>query len=311
MTEDKNGFLQKLEVPKGRVDVVLDTDAHAEIDDQFAIAYMLASKEKLDPKAIYAAPYSHKGSIPPWEAMELSYGEIKKVQSLMGEDIPTFRGSEHYLPDEHTPVVSAAALDLAKRVDSYSSESPLYVVAIGAITNVASAILLNPKMTENAVVVWLGGHAHHYARVEEYNLRQDVAAARVVFSSGIPLVQLPCMGVVSSFAASRPELEGWFIGKSAIADYLSKITIDYIEKHAHGPACEKVIWDVTAVAWLLNDGERFLESRLIEAPLPLEGGGYESVPGNHMMRYVYHVKRDALMNDLIEKLTKSQHPKNG
>ena len=49
--------IKKLSVPQGRVDVVLDTDAYNEIDDQFAISYLLKSKEKLTAKAIYAAPF--------------------------------------------------------------------------------------------------------------------------------------------------------------------------------------------------------------------------------------------------------------
>ena len=42
--------------PKGKVDVVIDTDTYNEIDDQFAVAYLIKSDEKLNLKAIYAAP---------------------------------------------------------------------------------------------------------------------------------------------------------------------------------------------------------------------------------------------------------------
>lgn len=34
-------YLKNLKVPTGQIDIVLDTDAYNEIDDQFAIAYML------------------------------------------------------------------------------------------------------------------------------------------------------------------------------------------------------------------------------------------------------------------------------
>ena len=50
-------LLKNLDVPKGKVDVVLDTDAYTEIDDQYAIAYLLNSEDKLNVKAIYAAPF--------------------------------------------------------------------------------------------------------------------------------------------------------------------------------------------------------------------------------------------------------------
>ena len=132
---------------------MLDTDTFNEIDDQYAVACLLKSKEKLCTKAIYAAPYSRKGSGTVVEGMERSYQEILKILSIMGEKVDAFRGAENYLPDEKTAVRSPASLDLAERANYYSPENPLYVVAIGAITNVASAILLNPQMVENTVVV--------------------------------------------------------------------------------------------------------------------------------------------------------------
>lgn len=186
--------IKNLSVPEGRVDVVLDTDAYNEIDDQFAIAYLLNSKEKLNTKAIYAAPFFNSNSVGPKDGMEKSYNEILKLISLLGEKVDVFKGSESFLDNENTPVISSAAQDLAERVKNYSPQNPLYVVAIGAITSIASAILLNPELTENAVVIWLGGHALHYHNTREFNMYQDVAAARVVMQSGVPFVQLPCMG---------------------------------------------------------------------------------------------------------------------
>ena len=79
------------------------------------------------------------------------------------------------------------------------------MISIGAITNIASAILLNPEITGRIVVVWLGGHALGWPDTEEFNMVQDIAAARIVFGCGVPLVQLPCMGVVSEFATTGPE----------------------------------------------------------------------------------------------------------
>ena len=103
---------------------------------------------------------------------------------------------------------------MAERAKNYSPENPLYVVAIGAITNIASALLLAPEIAENIVIVWLGGHGQHFEHTREFNMRGDYAAARVVMRSGAPFVQLPCSGVVSSFTISKPELEYWLKGKN-------------------------------------------------------------------------------------------------
>ena len=295
--------LKNLSVPTGMTDVVLDTDAYNEVDDQFAIAYLLKSKEKLNTKAIYAAPFFNRKVASPQEGMEKSYDEILNILKLTGEKTQVFKGSRTYLEDEKTPIISDAAYDLAKRVDDYSPENPLYIVAIGAITNIASAILLNSKVAENAVVVWLGGHAHHYHDTFEFNMRQDIAAARVVAKSGVPFVQLPCRGVVSEFSLSKPELDCWFKRKNQLLDYLTDIIINYMEEISTSSVWSKVIWDVTAVAWLLNDDEQFMLSRIISTKNPAYDGLYEADADGYPMAYVYHIKRDALMIDLINKIT--------
>lgn len=296
--------IKNLLVPQGSVDVVLDTDAYNEIDDQFAISYLLKWKEKLNTQAIYAAPFLNSNSVSPKDGMEKSYDEIFKLLSLLDEKVDVFKGSEKYLDNENTPVISYAAQDLAERVKNYSPQNPLYVVAIGAITNIASAILLNPEVAQNSVVIWLGGHALHYHHTKEFNMYQDVAAARVVMQSGVPFVQLPCMGVVSNFTVSKPELEFWLKGKNPLADYLAENTLKQADSYAKGTAWTRVIWDVTAVAWLLNDSERFMESRIIPTPIPTYDNLYATDFNSYPMRYVYNIKRDALMTDLFRKLTK-------
>lgn len=301
MTDEQR--IRNLSVPTGKIDVVLDTDAFNEIDDQFAIAYLLSAKEKLNTRALYAAPFHNHRSTGPADGMEKSYSEIQRLLDLMGKRVEAFRGATHYLPDEDTPVDSEAARDLAARVNAYSPEHPLYVVAIGAITNVASAILMNPTaFRENAVVVWLGGHAHHFPTTREFNMYQDVAASRVVMSSGVPFVQLPCMGVVSSFTVSGPELECWLLNKNPLADYLARNTIEGAKTHAKGPIWCRAIWDVTAVAWLLNDDDVFMRSEVVPTRLSSYDHRYEAPIEELPLRYVYHIDRDRLLSDLIGRL---------
>ena len=47
--------LRMLEQPAGQVDLVLDTDAYNEIDDQFAISYALRAQDRLHLLALCAA----------------------------------------------------------------------------------------------------------------------------------------------------------------------------------------------------------------------------------------------------------------
>ena len=61
-----------------------------------------------------------------------------------------------------------------------------------------------------------------------------------------------------------------------------------------------MIWDVTAVAYLLNDNDRYMSETILPACLPGYDGKYEKAPLGKTMHYVYSVKRDALMTDLIQ-----------
>ncbi len=300
-------MVKMLERPEGVIDMVLDTDAYNEIDDQFAIAYAIKSPDRVNLKALYAAPFHNGRSSGPRDGMEKSYDEILKIVSLAGrEDLRsvTFRGSIEYLRDEKTPVESEAMRDLIERARGYSHEKPLYVAAIGAITNVASAVIAAPDIIDKIVIVWLGGHAHNWRNTREFNMFQDVAAARVIFGCGAAVVQLPCMGVVSSFYTTKPELEYWLMDKNPLADYLARNTIAEAESYASGRVWSRVIWDVTTIAWLVDRGENFTMSELKHSPIPEYDDRYAFDEGRHFMRYVSHINRDALMNDLFKRLTK-------
>ncbi len=298
--------VKNLRVPGKAVDLVLDTDAYNEIDDQFAIAYMLSYADRLRVRGIYAAPFKNGRAETPAIGMEKSYDEIQKLLRLSNrEDLCklTFRGAQRYLPDEKTPVLSDAVGHLAMLARRYSPEQPLYVVAIGAVTNIASALLYAPEIADNIVIVWLGGNAYDFKSAHEFNMIQDIAAARIVFGSGAPVVQLPCMGVVSAFTTTRYELEHWLIGKNKLADYLASAAISEAERYAAGLAWSRVIWDVTAIAWLLNDGMRFMSYRNDYPGIPEYDGHISAVRGEYLICYVNQIFRDALFTDLFKKLT--------
>ena len=304
MTQEQ--YCKKLTVPRGKIDVVLDTDAYNEIVDQFAIGYMLRSAQKFNIKGICAAPFFNRNADSVADGMHRSYYEILKLLELAGkEELKpfVFRGSEEYLPNETTPVESEAAAFMAELADRYSPDNPLYIVAIGAITNVASAILKNPRMVENCVVIWLGGHAKHVPHAAaEFNMQQDVAAARVVFGCGVALVQLPCQGGVGHLATSKYELQYWLKGKNKLCDYLCENTIKAAESYASGKPWTRVIWDVAAVAWLLDEDGRFMKDMLIPSPVPQYDLHYACDERRHFIRYVYEINRDALFEDLFSVL---------
>jgi inosine-uridine nucleoside N-ribohydrolase len=296
---DESDRLKRLDSPKGKVRMVLDTDTYNEIDDQFALTYAYLSKDKIQLEAVYAAPFFNNRSVSAGDGMEKSYQEILRLLKMLGKspDGFAYRGSDRYLEDKTRPVRSEAVLDLIKRAMASSPGDPLYVVPVGCITNIASAILIEPKIIENIVVVWLGGNSLDWPHQKEFNLMQDVKAAQVVLNSGVPMVIMPCQPVVSHFHSTIPEMEFYLKGKNQISDYLLKSTVEY----SGGKECwSKVIWDVTAIAWLVNPS--WMPTNLVHSPILTDQITYSTDQSRHFIRMATSVNRDAIFKDLFRKL---------
>lgn len=290
-------MLKRLEPPKGRISMVLDTDTYNEIDDQFAVIYAILS-EQIDVEAIHAAPFFNSRSSGPGDGMEKSYEEILRVLDRLDyqHDNFVFRGSTSYLPEPGKPVESDATADLIKRAMA-DRDDVLYVAAIGAITNVASAILLEPKIIERIVVVWLGGQPYYWPSAREFNLGQDIPASQVIFNSGVPLVHIPCKNVAEHIRTTVPEMERYVKGKGTIGDYLYEIFVGY---HSNHYAWSKVIWDISTIAYLLNPD--WVPSHICASPILTSEGTWSFNPSRHFTRVADNANRDAIFGDLFRRL---------
>ena len=165
--------------------VIIDTDAACEADDPFAIAHALMCK-KLAVAGITAEHFAQNGSV------QKSYDEVMRVLEAMKLDVPVYMGCETRLKELETAALSPAAefiINEAKRDDS----RPLFVLCIGAITNVAQAIKACPEITKRMTVVWIGGQdpEHSVHGIPEFNCGNDVEAANLVISSGVEFWMIP------------------------------------------------------------------------------------------------------------------------
>jgi inosine-uridine nucleoside N-ribohydrolase len=291
--------LDRLQLPAGKVRMVLDTDTYNEVDDQFALVYALLSPERISVEAIYAAPFHNKRSSGPADGMERSYEEIMRLLDKMAWPAAglVHRGATAYLDKSRQPQQSDATGDLIERALAGPADEPLYVVAIGAITNIASAILLEPRLIEKIVVVWLGGHALHWPHTVEFNLRQDVVAAQLLFDCGVPLVHIPCYPVTSHLTTTVSELEAYVSGRGAIGDYLVNIVKGYHDDHR---GWSKPLWDVATIAYLVNP--EWTPAVLVHTPILTDQITWSVDPSRHLMRYVTYIHRDPIFRDLFTKL---------
>ncbi len=284
-------------VPKARI--VLDTDTYNEIDDQFALTYALLSPEQMTVEAVYAAPFHNARSAGPGDGMEKSYEEILRLLDFLGWSPQgfAFRGSTEYLGRDRQPQDNAAVRDLIERALASADEDPLYVVAIGAITNVASALLLAPEIIKKIVVLWLGGHNLNWSHTREFNLAQDVPAAQVVLDSGVPFVIVPCLGVTSHLLTTLAELREFIGGTSRVGDYLCQIFKEY---RPDSFGASSVIWDISTIAWLINPA--WVPSDLAHSPLLTDQVTWSVDRSRHLVRVANFVHRDPIFRDMFGKI---------
>ncbi len=287
----------RLNPPGRRVELVLDTDTDNEMDDQFAVVYALLFPEKLTVRAITAAPFHNDRSAGPGDGMEKSYEEIKRWLKLF--DVPpslAYRGSGRYLPDRRTPVDSPAARRIiALAHDAGRRGEVLYILAIAALTNVASAFLLDPASASHCVLVWLGGNSHDRADNREFNLIQDVAAAQAVLDSGVSLVRVPCVHGADSLTTTLAELAERCAPCGAAGAALYELAQRFMK-----PTDHRIIWDISTVAYLLKpEAFTFLD---LPTPVLTDAAAWEVDASRPLSREVRSIDRGPVFNQLFERL---------
>jgi purine nucleosidase len=284
--------------------VVLDTDTFNEVDDQFALAHLLLSPKELKLEAVHAAPFLNTRSTSPADGMEKSYKEIHRVLDLVqpAQRPQVCRGSTAFLKDATTPAQNDAVenlIRLALNPQIESKKEKLVVVGIAAATNIASALLLEPQIIHRITVVWLGGHASYWPTTREFNLKQDIHAARILFESGVELIHMPCNPVASHLTTTVAELREQLAPFSKLGTYLTDIVTGYA---GNPPGWSKVIWDIAATAWAIHP--QWVTTREIPSPRLLDDMTWSAEPAQekrHRIRETLSLDRNGIFADFFAK----------
>ncbi len=280
---------------KEKINVILDTDIYNECDDQFALAYLLKSQDKFNIEAITVAPYHHDNNISIEEGTDKSYNEIIKICNWLNFDWTNkvFKGSTDYVINGYNEENDA----VNKIIEIANKNDKIYILAIGAITNVALAIRKEPKIVDRIEVVWLGGHSFLSKNNKEFNFKQDVQAVRTVFESKVKLTIIPCKNVASNLRTSIYELEHFLKGKSELCDYLCQ---RFYNDGVHGIQERRVIWDISVIAYMIN--KEWFETEEVTCPNINEDTSYELTGNNHKITVVNYLNVDKIYKDLFKKL---------
>lgn len=281
---------------KEKINVILDTDTYNECDDQFALAYMLKSQSVFNVKAITVAPYSHKTkNMSVSDGQDLSYNEILKICKWLNFDTTdkVFKGSMDYIANGYEDENAA----VHKMIEIALKNDKTYIMAIGAITNIALAIKKEPKIIDKIEVIWLGGHSFLQKDNLEFNFRQDIKAARIVFESKVKLTVIPCKNVASNLRTSIYELNHYLKDKSELCNYL----IDrFCNDGYHGMQERRVIWDISVIAYLIN--KSWFKTEKISCPIINDDTSYTTTDNKHEITMVDYLDVNKIYIDLFNKL---------
>lgn len=228
--------------------VIVSTDAKNEADDQFAIVHALLTPS-FDLRGLVPA---HFGTRRTETSLRESRQEVDLLLGLMGWQgrVRVEDGAERALPDDRTPVPSAGAsliVEEALRDDA----RPLHLAVYGPLTDVASALLLEPGIAQRPVrVIWIGGGPWP-AGGPEFNLSNDVQAANVVMRSRLELWQIPST-VYRRMAVGYAELLERVAPHGALGRYLVEQVVAFNAVHVSRPMEYRSLGDSPAVGVIMD-----------------------------------------------------------
>ncbi len=286
--------------------LILDTDISNEVDDQFALCYLIKSLENFNLNAITIAPFNKSGYAKTKtieEGTELSYNTALKVLDMIDfgggyKDIVYKGAIKYFWESKEINLATEKIIEIAKQNEHTT------IIAIGAITNVALALYHAPEIAKKIKIIWLGGNSFLSELNNEFNFRQDVEAVRTVFNSGAEIVVIPCRNVASHLLTTIYELEHYLGGCGEIGRYLCDIMLNCKKAFENDPldrvGQSKVIWDISAVAYAID--ESWFKCKQISVPEILDDTSYKFTDSDKKITFVMDLNRHKIYQDFFIKM---------
>ena len=229
--------------------LILDADTGNEVDDLYAIARALV-EPSWNIVALTAAHWqtSH------WAEENTMENSHRLNQLLVGElglSVPTLRGGAARMYDWGDQARhSAAAYEIIKQAKATPAGEKLVVVALGALTNVASAIYIDPSIESRIELYWLGSSYDFNQNVlkrVDFNAMMDAQALEVLLASEVEMNVIP-VNVASAMKFTFAEVEEKLLN----AHPMGKILVDRWYQHLDGSRKERTIWDLALIEAIIH-----------------------------------------------------------
>lgn len=303
-----------------KIDIIFDTDANNELDDQHALAYLMLNDDIFNILGITTNATRNGGDIGE------HYKEAERVIKLCNreESIKLLIGAEGSFEEikdflDLTDYDGHQSVDfIIEQAHKYSKENKLPILAVGKLTNIALALKKDPSITDNIRLIWLGSN---YPGPGEYNLEDDVPSMNYVLESGIHFELVPARynepSGTDAVKASLEEIQKIMpgLGPKAKAPVIGRHGESFTNfgdysvnlfsnAECHGDPPSRALFDMAAVAIVKNP--EWAHTQTIPCPI-MENNIWIERPDNPRKIFLWeNFDKDAIISDFYSTLKNKQ-----
>lgn len=267
--------------------LLIDADTANEVDDAYAIVRAII-EPSFEVVGLNSTQWQVSHYATPETLMDSQRMNNAILDHLGRHDIPAPMGAYRRLHDwgdlaQH----SAAAHHIIQEAHATPDGEKLTVAVLGAHTNLASALLIDPSIAPKLEVYMLGTQYFFDRQIwtkRDFNCVMDIQAIEVVFNQpDLDLHVIP-VNVASAMKFGRDEMEEKLTGRHPVADYLRRVWI----RHNDGARTQRTIWDLSVIACLIDPSF----GEVVTVARPPENGGtpvkvYRSLDGEGIREEFY------------------------
>ena len=255
--------------------VIFDTDANNEVDDQYALAYLLFSGDHFAVEGVTVNATSDPDGYDTFSSVSDHYDEAKRVMQLCAAwgEIPLYTGAQkgfnEIKDDLDNPEFDGyEAVNFIIEQAMRERDQKLVLLPVGKLTNIALALKKEPGIAERVHIVWLGSN---YPESGEHNQDWDIPAMNYILDVDVPFDMVTVRygkpsGTSAVMVAKEPVLRrmpgvGPRISEPVTGrhggefftwgDYAVELYVKY-QNHMWGDPPGRALFDMAAVAILKN-----------------------------------------------------------
>jgi inosine-uridine nucleoside N-ribohydrolase len=242
--------------------VIVDADTANEIDDLYAIVRALVAPE-FQVEGLTSAHYTR--STKSNETVGRSQAINEQILDAMGlrGSIPHAIGADRSMAAPTTPVDSPAARLIIEKAHAGGPNDKLVVFALGACTNLASALLLDPTIESKVVFAFIDGDFKEGRWGPGiFNWKNDIHAVKAIFESDVEYIHMPAPTVSVEMELSKEMVDQHLKGRGGVWDLL----VDRWETFPRtANRKKKTMWDIALIEAVLRP--ELATSAIVGAPI--------------------------------------------